>query len=277
MSSRASRLSLLDTFVITGVLTIAGVRGYLALTGFPQVGGGQFHIAHSIWGGLALAVALMIALLGSTERHMIAAVLGGVGFGLFMDEIGKFVTKSNDYFFRPSAALMYGAFLVIWTLTRFIVTRRERRPFLSPAEWPKPDWLRWCILAWFILQLAGTLTISWLYFAHGGADAFRQGDMSTTFGVLVSLPYAVLLAYAIVRFFIAGHRLPVANSMRAISYIGLVIVYPFFSVNSPVQVGIVLIINVLVILGLSESTVVGIVKGMFTRPPHAHEDAEARP
>lgn len=110
-----------------------------------------------------------------------------------------------------------------------------------------------------------------LFFAGGAQRAFGAGDTSTTLGVLISLPYAVLLAYAIVRFFIAGKRIPVAGAMRAITYVGLLIVYPFFSVHSPVLVGAALVVSVLVILGLSESTVAGIVRGMFAK---AHADGQ---
>lgn len=117
----------LTTFVVAGVSTILLTRLYLALTGYPQIGGDTgLHIAHVLPGGLLMLVALGISLsyVGPGPRPSVA-LLGGVGFGLFIDEVGKFVTSDNDYFFEPSAAIMYVVF------TAFVVGAswwRRRRP-----------------------------------------------------------------------------------------------------------------------------------------------------
>ncbi len=116
----------LDLFVVSGVATVLIVRAYLAALDYPQVGGGGLHIAHAIWGALfmALAVMLTITTLGRGDKWL-AALVGGVGFGLFIDELGKFITADVDYFFEPTAALIYVCFLVIYLGARFLVDRPE--------------------------------------------------------------------------------------------------------------------------------------------------------
>ncbi len=100
------------------------IRFILRLTGYPSLGGARFHIAHMLWGGLLMAAALLICLsfLGNRTR-LLAAFLGGVGFGTFIDEIGKFITRDNNYFYQPSIALIYIMFVLIYLAFRDLQMR----------------------------------------------------------------------------------------------------------------------------------------------------------
>jgi hypothetical protein len=118
-------LLLVDSFVVAAVVSFLGIRAFLTLTGFPSIGGGGLHIAHMLWGGALMVVALVLLLiyLDRTVQH-VAAIIAGLGFGTFVDEIGKFLTSDNDYFFRPSVALIYVVFVVVFLVVRAILGQR---------------------------------------------------------------------------------------------------------------------------------------------------------
>jgi hypothetical protein len=105
---------LLERFLITSVTTVLVIRLYLGLTGYPQIGGGGLHIAHVLWGGLGMLVALVLSLafLGRRVQSTVA-LLGGIGFGTFIDELGKFLTSDTNYFFQPTIAIIYFIFIVL--------------------------------------------------------------------------------------------------------------------------------------------------------------------
>ncbi|HYJ12612.1 MAG TPA: hypothetical protein VEW66_03420 [Thermomicrobiales bacterium] len=122
---------LVEIWLVAAVTTILGTRLYLALTGYPQVGGATLHIAHMLWGGLAMVISFgMLLIMASAVWKPTAALVGGFGFGLFIDELGKFITKDNDYFYRPSIALIYAVFVVLFLISRSI----DRFDKLEPGE-----------------------------------------------------------------------------------------------------------------------------------------------
>ncbi|MHC1563042.1 hypothetical protein ACR9E3_29125 [Actinomycetospora sp. C-140] len=106
-------------------VTVVVTRLYLALTGYPQIGGGEYHLAHALWGGLLLLVGGLVALLYSNRWVPTAtAVCVGVGSGLFVDEVGKFITARNDYFTPLAAPIIYAVFLGVLGLA--VLARRAR-------------------------------------------------------------------------------------------------------------------------------------------------------
>ncbi|WP_231495904.1 hypothetical protein [Cellulomonas sp. HZM] len=113
-------------FVVVTVATVLLTRALLAATGYPQVGGSSgLHIAHVLWGGLLMGIALVLAMsyAGPVVRPVVSLV-GGVGFGLFVDEIGKFLTADNDYFFAPTPALIYVVAIALLLLGEALQRRR---------------------------------------------------------------------------------------------------------------------------------------------------------
>lgn len=128
---RSDASALFESFLIAAVASFLAIRFLLEITGYPQLGGNGLHIAHMLWGGLLMLVALML-LLAYLDRwiHGMAAVIGGFGFGAFIDEIGKFLTADNNYFFRPAVALIYIVFVLLYLLGRVLAGRQR----LSPTE-----------------------------------------------------------------------------------------------------------------------------------------------
>jgi hypothetical protein len=72
---------------------------------------------------------LLLSYLNRSVEHL-AAVIAGLGFGTFIDEIGKFVTSDNNYFYRPAISLIYAVFVVAFLIGRTLIGQRP----LNQAE-----------------------------------------------------------------------------------------------------------------------------------------------
>jgi len=121
--------------LLSFAVSITLIRLFLTLTGFPRLGSGTLHIAHVLWGGLLLFLASLVPLILANRWALTAgAVLAGAGAGLFIDEVGKFITSTNDYFYPPAAPIIYVFFLLtVWVYIQF------RRP---PARDPRTSFYR---------------------------------------------------------------------------------------------------------------------------------------
>ena len=117
-----------DRYLLLTLLSFAASVGitrlFLEITGYPQLGNSELHIAHVLWGGLLLFVAALLPLMIANRWiFTLTALLAGIGVGLFIDEVGKFITQSNDYFYPAAAPIIYALFLLT-----VIVYLRARKP-----------------------------------------------------------------------------------------------------------------------------------------------------
>jgi hypothetical protein len=98
--------------LLSFALSVTLTRLFLFVTGYPQLGGRTLHIAHVLWGGLLLFIAALLPLIFANRWvYQVEAMLAGAGVGLFIDEVGKFITQTNDYFYQPAAPIIYTFFL----------------------------------------------------------------------------------------------------------------------------------------------------------------------
>jgi hypothetical protein len=69
--------------------------------------------------------------------YSFSALIAGIGVGLFIDEVGKFITQNNDYFHPSAAPIIYAFFLLIVLLyvnIRRPVTRDVRLELYQALE-----------------------------------------------------------------------------------------------------------------------------------------------
>ncbi len=123
---------LVELFLIASVFSVLAIRAFLAAAGYPQPGGDGLHIAHMLWGGvfMVLALLMLFSFLGRAAQK-VSAILAGIGFGTFIDELGKFITSDNDYFFQPTIGIIYIIFIGVVLLIR--VLHQNRKSTLEEA------------------------------------------------------------------------------------------------------------------------------------------------
>jgi hypothetical protein len=117
-----------ETYLLYTLLSFASsvalTRLFLELTGYPQLGNSELHIAHVLWGGLLLFTAALLPLIFANRWvYVVGSILAGLGVGLFIDEVGKFITQTNDYFHPAAAPIVYAFFLL--TVLVYLQVRRQ--------------------------------------------------------------------------------------------------------------------------------------------------------
>ena len=155
--------------------SVSLTRFILEATGYPQLGNETLHIAHCLYGGVILYIACLIPLIYTNKWAFTwSGILSGVGMGLFIDEVGKFMTQNNDYFFPAAAPIIYG-FLLVTVLLYIQVAKRS-----EPIETTKPpvddSRFRWAnqsrikailVAGLFIFGVGGCIRL--VYYYSGGA------------------------------------------------------------------------------------------------------------
>ncbi|MEL7666305.1 MAG: hypothetical protein AAGU06_02655 [Candidatus Shapirobacteria bacterium] len=115
----ASRF-LLD-FIFWAILSLLVTRFFLNITDYPVIGRGIWHISHVLLGGFLMLIGILFLLtsFGKRIRHF-SGIICGIGWGLFIDEIGKYITLDNNYLFRPAIIFIYLSFILLFIIYRLL-------------------------------------------------------------------------------------------------------------------------------------------------------------
>lgn len=128
---RSSAADNLLFFLVSAAASVLLTRIYLYIFNYPQIGNGTFHIAHAVIGGILLTMSVLLVLSFHGKRiRQLSSVVGGWGFGQFIDEIGKFITRDNDYFYQPVPVIIYLSFITVF----FLYRRLEKYTPKDPQE-----------------------------------------------------------------------------------------------------------------------------------------------
>ena len=121
LTKRENAADLVLMLMISSLVTLLVTRYYLQLRGWPTISFGVWHIAHANWGGMLMIIGSMLTLVFHGEKiRKTSAVVSGMGWGLFIDEVGKYITKNNDYWFQPAIIIIYISFIILYLIYRHL-------------------------------------------------------------------------------------------------------------------------------------------------------------
>lgn len=143
---------LIELFVVAAVAAALAVRWLLAPDGYPPPGGSDLRLAPLLWGGLLLLLALLLPCLALGRAvQRIAAILGGIGGGVFIDELGRFITADYHYLYQPTLGFGYIILVSLFLSLRYPLLRIRLTPdaalsnaltLLAAAPGGRPDGVR---------------------------------------------------------------------------------------------------------------------------------------
>ena len=121
LTKRENAADLILVLMISALVTLLVTRYFLQLFGWPTISFGVWHIAHSNWGGMLMILGIISMLVFHGEKiRKTAAIVSGMGWGLFIDEVGKYITKNNDYWFQPAIIIIYISFIILYLIYRHL-------------------------------------------------------------------------------------------------------------------------------------------------------------
>ena len=104
----------LQLTLLSFAASVSLTRLILDVLDYPQLGNESLHIAHVLYGGVILFASSLIPLIYANRwAYTWGAIFSGIGVGLFIDEVGKFITQNNDYFYPAAAPIIYAFFLIV--------------------------------------------------------------------------------------------------------------------------------------------------------------------
>ena len=121
-----------ENILVSSFFSILFIRAYLRIFGYPLVGVGDVHVAHMLFGGIIMLLAYIpVVSFLNRDIKQISTVVFGIGFGMFIDEVGKFITRDNNYFFQPAIAIVYITFILLFLIFKLI----EKKIKVTPNEY----------------------------------------------------------------------------------------------------------------------------------------------
>lgn len=104
----------LQLTLLSFAASVSLTRLILDVLDYPQLGNESLHIAHVLYGGVILFASSLLPLIFANRwAYTWGAIFSGIGVGLFIDEVGKFITQNNDYFYPAAAPIIYAFFLIV--------------------------------------------------------------------------------------------------------------------------------------------------------------------